>query len=210
MAHFHRTATAAQLTDEDDEGVALASFRARPLDPGNLLPRGDEIVVAIAADGESDPSGLPDAALAAHVERHHHAYVRRAVPYVVPLLARVVGASGKRNPKLRLLCEVGEDLAEALDTHVDADAWRLLAGGDGWREALPGELERLICYHAKLALLLARVRSLADGFVAPDWADRTYRTLMEELEALEENVLQGLRLEKCVLIPRLSWRSAAS
>jgi regulator of cell morphogenesis and NO signaling len=138
---------------------------------------------------------------------HHRDGVRRALPYVVPLLARVAGFHGKRNGKLAELCDAGQALADRLEVHLEEEEQRLfpalLAGGPR-PDAARGELDHLRCYHRETRLLLDRIRSLADGYSAPDWSDGCYRTLMEELEALEEEVTEHMHLERYVLAPRLA------
>ena len=42
----------------------------------------------------------------------HHAEERRALPYVVALLAKAAGCHRGRNAKLGVLCDVGQELAE--------------------------------------------------------------------------------------------------
>ncbi len=145
----------------------------------------------------------------AHVVEHHHPYARRALPYIVPLLARVAGFHGKRNAKLGALCEAGNELAETLQVHFDEEEQvlfpALLAGlpGRGGRPAPP---PRPCGHPGELARLLDRVHSLADGYRTPEWADLAYRALMEELEALEEDVTEYLHLETFVLVPRIAPR----
>lgn len=137
----------------------------------------------------------------------HHAYARRALPYIVPLLARVAGFHGKRNGKLVALCDTGQALADALEAHVEEEEREVFPallglpfGRDGARALSPRP-----CDHpGEVMRLLARVRSLADGYAAPDWASLAYRVLMEELEALEEDVTEYLHLESFVLAPRLA------
>jgi hypothetical protein len=94
---------------------------------------------------------------------HAHATPVERLPYVVALLGRVAGAHRRRNAKLGALCDAGEELADALEGPADA------------RER-------------PVALLLARVRWLADDFAVPAWGDRAYQALMEELAALEADV----------------------
>lgn len=142
--------------------------------------------------------------LVAHIMERHHAYARRALPYIVPLLARVAGFHGKRNEKLVALCDAGQALADTLEAHLDEqerEVFPALLGApfrtDGSTLSArrcdhPGEVERL----------LARVHALSDGYAAPEWASLAYRVLMEELEALEEDVTEYMHLENFVLIPR--------
>lgn len=94
---------------------------------------------------------------------HAHAAPVERLPYVVALLGRVAGAHRRRNAKLGVLCEAGEELADALEVAAD--------GRD-----------------RPVALLLARVRWLADDFAVPAWGDGAYQALMEELAALEADV----------------------
>jgi regulator of cell morphogenesis and NO signaling len=136
----------------------------------------------------------------------HHAGERRALPYVVALLARAAGCDRGRNAKLGVLCDVGQELAEVLEAHAD-DAERelfpaLLAAptGDGARAAAA----RVRRQHRAITLLLARIRWLADDFAVPAWAGRAYQALMEELEALEDDVIEHLHLEDHFLLPRIA------
>jgi regulator of cell morphogenesis and NO signaling len=148
---------------------------------------------------------LPDSALVARISEHH-AYARRALPYIVPLLSKVTGFHRDRNRKLSALCDAGHEFAEALEAHLDEDEQDLfpeLLAGSPRRDVFRRELDDMHRNHRALELLLARIRWLADDYDAPEWAGRSYRVLMEELEALEENVKEHLRLEKYVLIPRL-------
>jgi regulator of cell morphogenesis and NO signaling len=155
-----------------------------------------------------NPAALPDEALVAHMVEHHHAYVRRALPWIVPLLAKITGSHRRRNQKLAALCDAGQELAEALEAHLEQEERdlfpELLAGGsdDVDRQAL-SQVHRK---HRELGLLLARIRWLADDYDAPPWAGRSYQLLMEELRALEEDVKEQLHIETHVLIPRLTSR----
>jgi regulator of cell morphogenesis and NO signaling len=162
-----------------------------------------------AANGPFVEAGaLRDEALVAHLV-DHHAQVRRMLPYVVALLAKAAGFHRRRNAKLGVLCDVGQELAERLEAHLDAEERdlfpALLAGGPAGA-AVRRELDRMERHHRKLPLVLARVRWLADDFVVPAWADHGYQTLMEELAALEQDLRDHVRLEGSVLVPRLAER----
>src|SRR5512138_3818018 len=147
-----------------------------------------------------------EAALVAHLVEHHHVRARRSLPYILPLLAKVAGRHGRRNGRLDALCDAGNELVERLERFLDEEERALfpaLAAGAGAREAVRREVEEMIRHHREVERLLARVRSLADGFVAPEWGDGTYRALMEELEALEDEVMEHVHLESFALIPCL-------
>jgi regulator of cell morphogenesis and NO signaling len=153
------------------------------------------------------PCPLPDAALVAHIVEHHHAYARRVLPYIVPLLSKIAGWHGSRNGKLGALREVGIELAETIEEHLEEEERELfpaLLAGASRREVARRELEEMCRHHRQVETLLALMRSLADGFEAPQWGGRSYDVLMEELAALEEDVREHIHLEKFVLVPRVS------
>jgi regulator of cell morphogenesis and NO signaling len=142
--------------------------------------------------------------LIAHIVQQHHAYARRALPYIVPLLARVAGFHRKRNEKLDALCDAGNALAETLEAHLDEEELEIFPALLGAPRRASAMLTPRACHHpGEVARLLARVRTLADDYSAPEWASLAYRVLMEELEALEEDVTEYMHLEEFVLVPRL-------
>lgn len=159
------------------------------------------------AAAPDDPSRLSGAALVERIVEQHHRYARRALPYVVALLGKVTARHRAGNAKLAALCEAGEELADALDSCLDDEERdlfpALLAGapaGEGVRRDLDGMYRR----HRELRLLLARIRWLADDFAVPACGGQSYRVLMEELEALEANLLEHIHLERVLFGPRLS------
>ncbi len=156
-----------------------------------------------------NPAALPDRALVAHIVDHHHAYARRALPYIVPLLAKITGSHRRRNQKLSALCDAGQELADLLEAHVDQQERSLfpeLLARTPREDVVRSACAEAHRHHRQLDLLLSRIRWLADDFDAPAWAGRSYQVLMEELAALEEEVKEHLRVEHHVLIPRLSHR----
>ena len=133
-----------------------------------------------------------DAAAAAVHAAAQLASVRRALPYVAPLLARVAGAHRARNPKLDPLCDAGLALVDAIEAHLDEPGPGARLPAEAPAHGEPRRRPAACGHPAEIARLLARVRALADGYAAPDWASRAYRTLMEELEALEAGLAEGL------------------
>jgi regulator of cell morphogenesis and NO signaling len=184
---------------------------AAPFAPEGGTRRDDASASAARLAGRADPSRVQDAALVAHIVEHHHAYARRALPYVVALLAKISGFHRRRNAKLAALCDAGHELADTLEGHLDdeeRDLFPALLAGAPTRDAARRELDRTSRHHRQLGLLLARTRWLADDFAVPAWGGRSYQALMEELESLEENVLEYMHVESFVLLPRLSSRCA--
>jgi iron-sulfur cluster repair protein YtfE (RIC family) len=171
-----RTATIAQIVAE--HGQAAEVF------PG--------------AEGQAQGGNRRESRLIKHIVDHHHANERRALPYIVSLLGKVAGRHRERNAQLDVLCDLGHDLADTLDTYMEEEERTLLpALAAGGCDVVREEMSR---HNRELSLLLTNIRALADGYVAPDWGDRSYQALMEELEALEDDLTERMHVDNLVLI----------
>jgi regulator of cell morphogenesis and NO signaling len=156
-----------------------------------------------------DPERLSDDALVARIVGEHHANLRRSLPFIVSLLAKVAGFYRRRNAKLSALCDAGEELAERLDEWIEDEEQNLfpaLLAQEPVGEPVRRQLERMGKRHRAMELLLERIRWLADDYAVPSWADRGYQALMEELDALERDQREHARLEGAILLPRLAAR----
>lgn len=143
------------------------------------------------------PDRTPAERIVAEVVRRHAAE-RRALPYITSLLPKIAGRFRGRDERVDLLCDAGQDLADALETYIELDERTLVpAAAAGGSALVRGELDR---HHGELEALLAHVRTLARDFVTPEWADEAYRALMEELEALEHDVKERIHVEERELV----------
>jgi len=188
-----------------------------------MTPHAAPLTTSLREDPPARPAGpnafppggaqerLTDPDLVARIGEHHAA-IRRALPYLVALLAKSTGFHRHRNPKLAALCEAGEHLADRLELRMDQEERELfpalLAAGPLGGE-VRGELDHLFRHHRRTRLDLARIRWLADDFAVPSWADLGYQTLMEELAELEREELAHASLEETALAPRIVARCAA-
>jgi regulator of cell morphogenesis and NO signaling len=212
MPPVERTSTVARIVA--DHSATRAVFRRYDID---FCCRGDATVVeacrelrvpaehvfadlerAIAAEQEHGGARDPrqQSLLSDIVERHHAE--RRALPYIASLLPKIAGRYRHRDGRLDLLCDTGQDLVDTLEAYMDEEERTLLpAVVAGGCEVVRGEIDR---HNGEIEVLLAHIRSLADGYVAPDWGDPSYRALMEELEALERDVKERMRIEERGLV----------
>jgi hypothetical protein len=58
--------------------------------------------------------------------------------------------------------------------------------------------------HLKIGEDLACIRTLADDYVAPDWACGSYKALMNELRSIELDTMRHVQIENYVLMPRFA------
>jgi regulator of cell morphogenesis and NO signaling len=230
MPRIDRNATVAQIVTEHSAAarvfqrheidfcchgdVSLAeACRARRVDPEALYA---ELEAALPEEAGEDPRRLATAALVGRIVDRHHGYLRRALPFVAPLAAKVARVHGEHNPKLGALRDTFEALADALGPHLDheeAVLFPALTAGAADAAAVRRELAAMYDEHVAVGELLGRIRQLSDQFTTPEWGCNSYRVLMAELAALEADILVHVHLENHVLMPRFAGaatpRSAA-
>lgn len=189
-------------------GCSLAAAAAeKGLDTDTLLKELEQAIAQRSGDGEPDPRGLATPELIARIVSRHHAYLRRALPFVRSLATKVGRVHGDRNPKLLALDGAVDELSEALLPHLDEEEQALfpaLTAAPVDRDAAAPLLEAMVAEHLAVAKLLEAIRAAADDFAAPDWACTSYRTLFSELRALEADVFTHVHLENHVLGPRFA------
>ncbi len=186
--------------------VTLAeACAARQLDVEEFLARLRAQATSSPEAETLDVTAISTPELVAHIVSRHHTYLRRTLPALEALVARVAGVHGGHNPKLPELLDVYRELRAALEPHLDEEESELFPllmarGADptAVREGLTSMREE----HEEVGRMLDRLRSLADDFTVPDWGCGSYRMMMSELAALEEDTLRHVHLENHVLLPR--------
>jgi len=177
----------------------------RGLDAGVLL---DELQRAITERSESaspDPSAMSTPYLLAYIVTKHHGYLRRTLPFVRVLAAKVSRVHGDHDPRLRRLETIVTELAGALEPHLDAEEdvlFPALLASEPDRALITAELATMHADHLAVGDLLGELRVTTADFRIPEWACTSYRTLFSELEQLEGDVLRHVHVENHVLMPR--------
>jgi regulator of cell morphogenesis and NO signaling len=175
------------------------------LDHDALLAELNAALAEVGPREEADARALSTAALVARIIDRHHAYLRRALPYVGPIMAKVAQVHGPKHAHLYELDEVFGALSAALLPHLDEEEqvlFPLLMAGRSDPQLVGRELARMMEEHIEVGGLLARMRGLTGGFMTPEWGCNTYRVLMAELDALEADILRHVHLENHVLAAR--------
>ena len=131
-----RSATVAEIVARHSETAAV--LQRHRID---FCCRGDSTVKQACAGGGQDPEtifaeleravrerarerpeedllGLSTPALVERIVDRHHGYLRRALPRLEPLLAKVAAVHGEHNPKLLALRRAFTELAGMLDKPV--------------------------------------------------------------------------------------------
>lgn len=156
------------------------------------------------ADGAL-PADLSVPALVARILDRHHAYLRRALPALEPLLQKIADVHGDREPRLLELLAVFRGLREWVEPHLEEEEtvlFPLLMSRGADRDRIAGELGRMREEHMKVGLAFDRIRDITGDFAVPEWGCASFRLAMAELEDLTSDMLRHIHLENHVLMPR--------
>jgi regulator of cell morphogenesis and NO signaling len=184
------------------DATLTAACRDRQLDVGAVVAELERAIHERRDDYDDDPRDLSSSALLALIVSRYHVPLRRTLPFIRTLAAKVGRVHGEHNPRLIELDAVVAELAETLEAHIDDEEARLFPALTQPRPNVGDLLLTTRDEHTVVGELLGRMRTAADDYVVPDWACNSYRTLFRELERLETDVLRHVHLENHVLLPR--------
>jgi regulator of cell morphogenesis and NO signaling len=174
-----------------------------------------ELVNAIEASAQQpmadacDWNGEPLHAIADHVVATYHVPLREELPRLEAMAAKVHRVHGSKAPYLARLDAIVSELAADLQLHMRKEeavlfpAIRAIEAGAG-RTAIPisAPITVVEAEHEHAGSLLAELRTITNGYVAPDWACQTFRALYHGLAELEAAMHVHVHLENNVLFPR--------
>ncbi len=151
------------------------------------------------------PASIPG--LVARVIDRHHAYLRRSLPDVSRLVAKIAEVHGPRVPELADLRETVEALRAALERDMTDEETRffpaLMTSQDP--AAARAGLRALAATREEVQAAVERIRALTGEYRAPEGACRTWVRALVELEDLENDLGRHLALED-----RLRERASAA
>jgi len=167
-------------------------------------------VAAVAGGGDTGWTELGLVDLAEHVVATHHAYLHGELPALAALAEKVAGVHGERHPELAEVAALVHELRADLEPHLAKEERVLfpaIAALVAGRRHFPfgtvvNPIRTMTVEHDRAGELLARLRAAARGFLVPDDACASYRSLYERLEALELDTHLHVLKENHVLFPR--------
>jgi regulator of cell morphogenesis and NO signaling len=161
---------------------------------------------------EPDYVRMPLGGLADEIEATHHAFMKRELPRLEGLLAKVRAAHADRHPELNDIAAVFAGFKDEIDSHLMKEE-RILFPMIRQLEtatSLPtfhcGSVKNPIRVmeheHDDAGSALARMRALTGGFVAPADGCATYQALMQGLAAVEADLHRHIHKENNILFPK--------
>lgn len=169
------------------------------------LPRTSEPV--------ADWSGLSPAALVDHLEASHHQFLKRELPRLSELAAKVSRVHGTNHPELvdaaQLLDQIRADLEPHLrkEEEVLFPMIRALSSATSRQmphcAAIATPISLMEQEHAAVGVLLEQLRQITGGYQAPDDTCASTRSLMAGLAALEADTHLHIHKENNHLFPEV-------
>ena len=154
-----------------------------------------------------NPADLPLHELTEYIVGTHHDYLRRELPRLRAMSARVAQVHGGHTPTLVEIFEVFQGLEQELTSHIEKEEQvvfpAVIAISRGQTTSV-GFAEPLACLtreHEEAGAALNRLRGLSHDFQPPADACNTYRALFAGLQDLEEDLHRHIHLENAVLFP---------
>jgi regulator of cell morphogenesis and NO signaling len=164
------------------------------------------------AGPDEDVTGWSATKLVEWIVTRHHAYVRTETPMIAGLLEKAVARHGAAHPELAEMRARFSVVADDLTRHM-AKEERILFPAIVWLEANLGltsgssqfpiahPIAAMRADHEEAALQLEQIRQLANGYVPPPDACRTWKAAYAQLEAFEADLHRHVHLENEVLFP---------
>jgi regulator of cell morphogenesis and NO signaling len=183
------------------------------------LERSDREATSAPAAATRDWRAASLTDLTDHIVAEHHAFMKRELPRLGDLLAKVLAAHGERHPELRDVARVYRGLRDEIEAHLGKEEQVLFPliqqmerTGEAGR-AHCGSVENPIAVmereHASAGEALATLRRLTGGYAMPADGCATYRALLEGLAAMERDLHEHIHKENNILHPRAARLEAS-
>lgn len=184
------------------------------------LEKGD----ADAAPATEDWSAESLGSLVAHIVNAHHAYVRRELPRLAELAAKVVNRHGDTKPELpeiqKKVVQISEELTEHLAkeevvlfpyvTRLERAKEEGTAKPHGCFATVASPIAMMNQEHEAAGALLADIRELSGDYTPPVGACPTFLAFYNGLREFEQDLHQHIHLENNILFPRALELEGAS
>jgi regulator of cell morphogenesis and NO signaling len=195
-------------------GAAIEGARA---ERRQVLAALQEAVDAPADAGEPDWLAMSLTDMANHIERQHHTFMKREMPRIEQLLARVRRAhAAAHGQMLGELTTTFTALRSEIEMHLMKEEQVLFPYLRGLQAYADGRGERpeIHCItvrnpitqmrheHEQAGEALAAIRGLTGDYALPRDACESFRALYDALQEMEADLHEHIHLENNILFPR--------
>ena len=182
----------------------------------------DAVIAALEKGNVNDAPATEDwsqkslSSLAAHIVNTHHAYVRRELPRLAELAAKVVNRHGDTKPELPQIQAKVAQISEELTEHLAKEEVVLFpyinrferAKEDGTAKphgcfgTVANPIAMMTQEHDAAGTLMADIRELSSDYTPPVGACPTFLAFYNGLHEFEQDLHQHIHLENNILFPR--------
>jgi regulator of cell morphogenesis and NO signaling len=186
--------------------------RLKRLSSPKVLAMLEAAANAPAAREEIDLETMTLTALADHIVRIHHDFLRRELPRLAVLTDKIAAVHGSRDRRLIAVRNVFAAMASEMNRHMWKEEQvlfpliRRLEAGDMPTEfhcaSLAYPIRQMESEHDEAGSALDRLQALTDSFTPPEWACNSYRVMLDALNCLQQDMHVHIHKENAVLFPR--------
>ncbi|QWC00202.1 iron-sulfur cluster repair di-iron protein [Mycoplasmatota bacterium] len=141
----------------------------------------------------------------------HHAYLNQNLPMISEQVKTILRVHGQNHPELMKVYQLFHRLKTDMDMHLIKEETIQYPAIEKYLETNKLEdlenaiqvIDELEEEHEDVGGILKSLRSITDGFNAPDDACQTFISTYENLEILEKNTFTHIHLENNILFPRV-------
>jgi regulator of cell morphogenesis and NO signaling len=150
--------------------------------------------------------------LANHIEKTHHAYLKRELPRLSALISKVAKVHGAEHPEIIKVNQIFQDLAAEMDMHMRKEEHilfpfcRQLESATTMPQFHCGSIANPIFVmeheHEQAGHALQAFNTLTNGYKVPAGVCRSYEAMLAGLAQLEADMHQHVHKENNILFPR--------
>jgi len=163
-----------------------------------------------------DPASMSLEKLVQHIVRRHHRLVRQEIPRLAEIAHKLATKHGERAPQLipidRLMDQLQGEMIAHIEkeenvlfpyiVHLDQHLGLARPPASACFRRVTQPVRMMMNEHENALEILAQLRSLTNGFTAPEWACANHVSFHTGLRAFEKDLKQHIHLEDEVLFPR--------
>ncbi len=194
--------------------TVAAAAASRGLAPVTVLAMLEATAAALmAGPAEVDAAAMTLTALADHIQRTHHAYLKDELPRLLEMAERSAAKHAWKDGRLPEVAAVVGELAAEMFAHLEKEE-RILFPlvrriEAGQRVDLAGPIGQMEAEHEVAGKRMARLRLLTDGFTPGPEDCNTHRALLASLAEFETDLHRHVHKENSILFPRALARGRA-
>jgi regulator of cell morphogenesis and NO signaling len=188
-----------------------AACKQKGLDAASVARDLEKIDAADPSPEEQNWTSASLSDLIDHILLTHHEYLKRELPRLADIVAKVASVHGANHRELANVRNTFAALKAELDQHMMKEERILFptiiameSGGAGPLHCggIDGPISVMEHEHDNAGRALATLRELTHDYRAPDDACNTYRVMLSSLAELELDLHQHISKENNILFPR--------